>query len=83
MKAGEVKLTHPGTLFACTDGLTDIVNDLEQFFDESHLLPILQGADKAISAEEINDALMLEVDRFRGSRPYPDDIAVLTCKYMV
>ncbi|HQW01110.1 MAG TPA: SpoIIE family protein phosphatase [Saprospiraceae bacterium] len=80
---GEVKLTHPGTLFACTDGLTDIVNDLEQFFDESHLLPILQGADKAISAEEINDALMLEVDRFRGSRPYPDDIAVLTCKYMV
>ncbi|MBK8831420.1 MAG: PP2C family protein-serine/threonine phosphatase [Saprospiraceae bacterium] len=83
IQMGEVKLTHPGTLFACTDGLTDIVNDLEQYFDESHLLPILQGADKAISAEEINEALMLEVDRFRGSRPYPDDIAVLTCKYMV
>lgn len=80
---GEVKLTHPGTLFACTDGLTDIVNELDQYFDDSHLLPILQQADKAISAEEINEALMLEVDRFRGSRPYPDDIAVLTCKYTV
>ncbi|HSF89391.1 MAG TPA: SpoIIE family protein phosphatase, partial [Saprospiraceae bacterium] len=63
---GEVKLTHPGTLFACTDGLTDIVNELEQYFDDSHLLPILQGADKAISAEEINETLMQEVDRFRG-----------------
>ncbi|MDZ4747106.1 MAG: PP2C family protein-serine/threonine phosphatase [Saprospiraceae bacterium] len=80
---GEVKLTHPGTLFACTDGLTDIVNELEQYFDDSHLLPILEGADKAITAEEINEALMLEVDRFRGSRPYPDDIAILTCKYKV
>lgn len=80
---GEVKLTHPGTLFACTDGLTDIVNELDQYFDDSHLLPILAGADKAISAEEINEALMLEVDRFRGSIPYPDDIAVLTCKYKV
>jgi sigma-B regulation protein RsbU (phosphoserine phosphatase) len=80
---GEVKLTHPGTLFACTDGLTDIVNELDQYFDDTHLLAILEGADTVISAEALNDTLMQEVDQFRGSIPYPDDIAVLTCKYTV
>jgi phosphoserine phosphatase RsbU/P len=80
---GEVKLTHPGTLFACTDGLTDIVNELDQYFDDTHLLAILEGADSVTSAEALNDALMNEVDQFRGSIPYPDDIAVLTCKYTV
>lgn len=83
IQMGEVKLTHPGTLFACTDGLTDIVNELDQYFDDTHLLAILEDADNVISAEALNDALMNEVDQFRGSIPYPDDIAVLTCKYTV
>lgn len=83
IQMGEVRLTHPGTLFACTDGLTDIVNELDQYFDDTHLLGILEGADTATSAEALNDALMNEVDQFRGSIPYPDDIAILTCKYTV
>ncbi len=83
IQMGEVSLTHPGTLFACTDGLTDIMNDLDQYFDDTQLMAILEGADKVISAEALNDVLMQKVDQFRGSRPYPDDIAVLTCKYTV
>ena len=80
---GEVKLTHPGTIFACTDGLTDVVNELEQYFDDTHLTRILETADTVISAEHLNEMLIQEVDRFRASRSYPDDIAMLTCKYKV
>jgi sigma-B regulation protein RsbU (phosphoserine phosphatase) len=80
---GEVKLTHPGTLFACTDGLTDVVNELEQYFDDMHLTRILEGADTVVSAEYLNETLMQEVDKFRGTRSYPDDIAMLTCMYKV
>jgi sigma-B regulation protein RsbU (phosphoserine phosphatase) len=80
---GEVKLTHPGTLFACTDGLTDVVNELEQYFDDIHLTRILEGADTVVSAEFLNETLMQEVDMFRGTRSYPDDIALLTCMYKV
>ena len=80
---GEVKLTHPGTLFACTDGLTDVVNELEQYFDDTQLSTILDGADTISSAEILNDIIMQEVDKFRGTRSYPDDIAMLTCKYKV
>jgi sigma-B regulation protein RsbU (phosphoserine phosphatase) len=80
---GEVKLTHPGTLFACTDGLTDVVNELEQYFDDVQLSGILERADSVISAEFLNETLMQEVDKFRGTRDYPDDIALLTCMYKV
>jgi sigma-B regulation protein RsbU (phosphoserine phosphatase) len=83
IQMGEVKLSAPGTLFACTDGLTDIVNELDQYFDDAYLTATLKDADQYTSAAILNDSLMNEVDLFRGSRPYPDDIAILTCKYKV
>ncbi len=83
IQMGQVSLTHPGMIFACTDGLTDIVNDLNHYFDDDQLMAILSGADQASSATDFNEALMQKVDHFRGEMPYPDDIALLTCKYMV
>ena len=80
---GEVKLHHPGIIFACTDGLTDVTNDDGVYFDDTHINRILQNADPKVTAEKINDSLMTEVDIFRGTKPYPDDIAMLTCRYSV
>jgi sigma-B regulation protein RsbU (phosphoserine phosphatase) len=78
---GQVELTHPGMIFACTDGLTDIVNDLNQYFDDDQLIAAIQEAQKAPSATDFNEEIMQKVDLFRGKMPYPDDIAMLTCKY--
>lgn len=83
IKMGHINLTRPGTLFACTDGLTDVQNELDVYFDEEHQLEVLRHADRTLSAEDVNDELMEVVDRFRGSKPYPDDIAILTCKFRV
>ena len=80
---GTVNLTHPGTIFACTDGLTDVMNELGDYFDDQQLLQILEKAGDYPSAAALNDALVQEVDVFRGTRAYPDDIAMLTCKYRV
>lgn len=80
---GEVKLTHPGTIFACTDGLTDVTNELGVYFDDPYISAILQGSNQYHSPDLINEALISEVDLFRGSRPYPDDIAMLSLKYTV
>lgn len=80
---GVVELTQPGTIFACTDGLTDIMNDLDQYFEDGRIEDILLQAQDHPTAEALNETLMDEVDKFRGSRPYPDDIALLTCKYKV
>lgn len=66
IQMGQVALTHPGMIFACTDGLTDIVNDLDQYFDDDYLVTILEEAEEADSAANFNEALMQKVDTFRG-----------------
>jgi len=83
IQMGEVKLHHPGIIFACTDGLTDVTNDTGAYFEDAHISAILHNADQFTSADMLNEALMNEVELFRGTIPYPDDIAMLTCKYSV
>lgn len=83
IRMGEVALTHPGTIFACTDGLTDVTNDAGAFFDDDEIGAVLQSAHKFESAAMLNEALMNKVDLFRGTRSYPDDIALLACNYVV
>jgi len=80
---GEVKLQQPGIIFACTDGLIDVKNDAGEYFDDTQISAILQNADHYTTAEKLNEVLMNEVDLFRGTKSYPDDIAMLTCKYSV
>ena len=60
-----------------------MTNDAGIYFEDAHISAVLQKADQFISAEQLNEALMHEVDLFRGVKPYPDDIAMLTCKYIV
>lgn len=84
IEMGEVALApEGGILFACTDGLIDVENDLGLYFDDQQLSGVLQHAESAAAAAEINDRVMQSVDRFRGDRPYPDDIAMLTCRFGV
>ena len=80
---GEVKLEYPGVIFACTDGLTDVTNEMGAYFDDARIGNVLQGAAQYISASLLNEALITEMDIFRGTRPYPDDIAMLSLKYVV
>lgn len=83
IEMGEVDLAPEGIIFSCTDGLIDVENELGFYFDEQQLHDVLQNAPGAVSAAEINDRMMQAVDHFRGSRPYPDDIAMLTCRFGV
>jgi hypothetical protein len=53
------------------------------YFDDSRIGNVLQGAAQYISANLLNEALITEMDIFRGTRPYPDDIAMLSLKYVV
>ena len=83
MAMGEVKLEYPGIIFACTDGLTDVTNETGAYFDDARISSVLQGADQYISADLLNGAIINEMDIFRGTSTYPDDIAMLSLKYVV
>ncbi len=79
IEVGEINVEEDATLVAYTDGLTDLKNDsgdyfnvdaLEQFIDEN----------RDMEVGHFNEKLMKHIDQFKGSREYPDDVAVLTCK---
>jgi hypothetical protein len=59
------------------------MNDRSEYFDDDLIGAIIERADQFPSAKALNDKLIEEVDQFRGTMSYPDDIAVLTCKYKV
>jgi len=62
-----------------TDGLVDLKNDQNEYYDESHIeeYVIRHGGESAL---DFNQGLIKELEKFKGSREYPDDIAILTCR---
>ncbi len=71
---------HPGTTIMCfTDGLPDLKNEKGEYFEDKKIEEfVLKNGQH--NAEEFNEALLNEIEKFRGEETFPDDIAVLTCK---
>lgn len=66
-------------LIAFTDGLTDLRNEEDDYFNEEILETFI--TDNAhLSTKDFNLALLERIEVFKGINVYPDDITVLTCK---
>lgn len=76
---GEVSITEDTTILTYTDGLTDMQNDSEEYFDEDALMEFVKNK-TALSAKAFNQELMSHIEIFKGRQNYPDDFTVLTCK---
>ena len=76
---GEVSITEDTTILTYTDGLTDMQNDSEEYFDEDALMEFVKNK-TALSAKAFNKELMSHIEIFKGRQDYPDDFTVLTCK---
>jgi phosphoserine phosphatase RsbU/P len=73
-------LVPPNTFFfSYTDGLTDILNDSGESFDDQKLLTFLQEHHHE-HLDKITEKLLQKVTKFRGKQAFPDDITVLTCR---
>jgi sigma-B regulation protein RsbU (phosphoserine phosphatase) len=76
---GRIPIGTPSLLLVFTDGLTDLVNSSNQFFELENLERfVCKYHDE--SAAEFNRQLMNELENFKGNQTFPDDITVLTCK---
>ncbi|MCP4438104.1 MAG: PP2C family protein-serine/threonine phosphatase [Aureispira sp.] len=74
---GEVYLKDDAFFLLYTDGLTDLRNGEGEFFDDEKVGEfILKNPN--LGAKEFNDALMKEVNDFKGDMAFPDDISVLS-----
>ena len=81
IEVGHVTLTETALIMAYTDGLTDLINDDGDYFDESFIKDFLLR-NVTFSVDMLNRNLLQEMDAFKGEQDYPDDIAILTCKFL-
>ena len=79
VEVGELHLPHDSTIFTFTDGLTDIRNEKGEYFDED-ILRVFVPVNSHLRAQEFNESLMHQLERFMDEKTYPDDFTVLTCK---
>jgi len=65
--------------FSYTDGLVEALNEKEKEFGEERLIKFLK-AHAEDDLKKIHNQLLTEVDQYRGSIQYNDDITMLSCR---
>ncbi|GEM_PF-1181365 len=75
-KPETVQLGPGDVLLLYTDGITDALDEQDEFFRSERLLEAVQ-ANLGRSAQAIQDALLAEVHQFMGHAPQFDDITLL------
>jgi sigma-B regulation protein RsbU (phosphoserine phosphatase) len=74
-----IKLSGPSLILTFTDGLTELKNNNGEFFDDEKILKFVSD-NKNLSVSQFNTNLLEEIDKFKETEDYTDDIAILTCK---
>lgn len=77
----ELDLEHNSLLFSFTDGLVDLRSESGEYFEDKKIQTFIE-TNSSKSADEFNEELLEEIDKFKGTQSYPDDIAILTCKIL-
>ena len=76
---GKINYNKEIIFFSYTDGLTETFNDKDEPFGVETVAWVIE-TNKEKSLEQINGALLKELNAFRGSNTYNDDITMLSCK---
>jgi serine phosphatase RsbU (regulator of sigma subunit) len=71
-----IQLGPGDVLLLYTDGITEALDEQEEFFQSERLLEVVQ-TNLGRSAQEIQDVLLAKIHQFIGQRPQFDDIALL------
>ncbi len=79
VEVGHEVIDNEAIILTFTDGLTDVKDAEEKYFDEDLLCSFALKNNK-LSAQEFNNQLLSKIDEFLGEESYPDDFTVLTCK---
>ena len=79
IKVGEIFLEEESTLVLFTDGLTDLLNEKDEFFDVEGVELFCKNF-YTLSTENFNTKILERLNSFKGNRQNTDDITILTCK---
>jgi len=74
-----IKLEKDALILTFTDGLTELKNKEGEFLQDSKIEKFV-CENKNFPIKEFNEKLLKEIDNFKASKNYDDDIAILSCK---
>lgn len=74
-----IELEPNMTIMSFTDGLADLINDENQYFEETRLHAFIKE-NCTLNPQAFNDKLLEEIESYRQNQNFSDDIAVMTCK---
>jgi sigma-B regulation protein RsbU (phosphoserine phosphatase) len=77
----KIDLEKESLILTFTDGLTELKNERDEYLQDEHIEKFVCD-NKNASVNDFNERLLSEIDNFRGSKNYADDIAILTCKIL-
>jgi sigma-B regulation protein RsbU (phosphoserine phosphatase) len=76
-----VQLKPGALLFNYTDGLIEFENEDGLQFEVSQLTEFI-NVNYDAPAQPFNALLLDTIDKFKGDRPFMDDISILTCRFL-
>lgn len=76
----EISLQPNDTLICYTDGLVELENEAEEPFETENLTKLVHE-NFHLNMDELNKLIFFQLDRYRGSSPYMDDTAVMSCRF--
>jgi sigma-B regulation protein RsbU (phosphoserine phosphatase) len=79
---GILRLENDATMMLFTDGLIDLQNEEGDYFNENKIEDFIRKH-HALDCESYNRELLRELQNFKGTNAFPDDIAILTCKLRI
>jgi phosphoserine phosphatase RsbU/P len=75
-------IKKPSLLVLFTDGITDIKNETGKYFNQENIFEFVK-TNNHLHPQRFNEELMATVNRFKGEEnEFPDDITVLTCRFL-
>ncbi len=79
LEVGELHLEKNALIVAYTDGLTDLQDTEDNYFEEN-LFHAFATKHAHLTPHHFNSELVQHINDFRGGRYFTDDITILTCR---
>ncbi len=80
LKVGSLYLEPNSTLVMYTDGIIELENEKNEFFELDRLIKLVHNY-YPLKMEDMNNIIFSKLDEWRASRNYVDDTAIFSCRF--
>ena len=80
LNIGKHTIEPNSTLVMFTDGVIELENSKDEFFELERLIKLIQQY-YPLNMEDLNSLIFSKLDEWRGNKRFVDDTALLSCRF--